>query len=321
MKVIDSDVMKLTIALGECFKKHFAKSKVYCVSDVIGEDHIYAIDENNKPMFDMLVSTARKFVFVWYYLHPSKGIDLAEELQDISLKDEKDFVIKYPNIPVKQITGTYKWAIPSILRYGKKPAGKTLRKHIEDFKIKGGNPQLEEKEYSDSCLETYRNYEWHKNPEALDKIKNKAYLMIIERLKKHPEKLKNLRGMCLYAGCAYHMSYPQLGFGMRDIDVQAFFSPEWFTNTRCAFTRHCDIDDFGKPEYFKGKTRWLDLMWNSFHSETGNFDDDVALYLNEMRYKSDRWATISQRPIINLETKKIIYKPNWIQKLEEFVKL
>ena len=311
IKIIGTDVMPISLALAECFALYYNDSDVYVVNDIIGEDHIYAVNNEKKPMFDMLVSSARKFVFVWYYIHPSKGIEMVEDLKKIVLNNGKDFVIKYPNIPMRK-TG---W--PSILRYGKKPAGMMLEKFI----VKKGNPQLEEKYYTDEDLNTYRNYQWHNIDNALKKILDKAKLMAIERLRKYPDKILNIKGYCLYAGCAYHMAYPHLGFGMRDIDVQVFFSPEWFTNTRCAFTRHCDIEEFGKPNYFGGKTRWLDLMWNSFHTETGNFNEDVINYLGEMRYKSDRWATISQRPIINLVTKRTIYKPNWLKKLEKEIKL
>jgi hypothetical protein len=135
--------------------------------------------------------------------------------------------------------------------------------------------------------------------------------------KKNPKKIANVRGYVLYAGCAYHWYNPGLGFGMRDIDVNAFFSPKWYTNSRCAFTRHCEIEQLGRSPYFAGGTRWLDLMWNTFHKETGNFAKDVCNYMQEMRMKSDRWATMSQRPMIDLATKKVIYVPTWLKKMEQ----
>jgi hypothetical protein len=304
---IVSNVLPITVLLAECFLMYKGVN-IYCVQDIDGEDHIYVQDVNNKPMFDALISTSRKFVFVWYYIHPSKGFVLMEQMKKIALSQDKDFVIKFPNIPVK--TG---W--PAILRYGKKPAGVALEKFI----IKAGNPQLQKEVFSDENLNTYRKYDWIDVPRAMDKILLKAKNMVPIRLGKNIDKIKNIRGYCLYAGCAYSAIYPELGFGMRDIDVQVFFSPEWYTNTRCAFTRHCDIKEFGEPEYFGGKTRWLDLMWNSFHTETGIFAKDVVTYLNEMRHKSDRWATISQRPIIDLNNKAIIYKPKWLKKIEKFM--
>ena len=137
IKIIGTDVMPISLALAECFALYYNDSDVYVVNDIIGEDHIYAVNNEKKPMFDMLVSSARKFVFVWYYIHPSKGIEMVEDLKKIVLNNGKDFVIKYPNIPMRK-TG---W--PSILRYGKKPAGMMLEKFI----VKKGNPQLEEKYY------------------------------------------------------------------------------------------------------------------------------------------------------------------------------
>jgi len=303
----EEDLMGLTKKLCECFEKHFPGLNVYAVNDVEGEDHVYARDENRQPMFDMLVSNSRKFVFLWYYIHPRKGLKMVNEMKILTLTFNKDFAVKFPNVPVKKAG----W--PSILRYGKKPAGVALEK----FVVKAGNPQLDEKIYTENNLNTYRSYDWFKVPNALNLIKDKAMSMEKEFLKKRnkTEKLGNIRGRVLYAGCAYHHAYPKLGFGMRDIDVETFFSPEWFTNTRCALTRPCEIEEFGRPEYFANKTRWLDLMWNSFHTETGDFKKDVITYMNEMRYKSDRWSTISQRPIIDLETKETFYTPNWIKKL------
>lgn len=303
-----NEVLSITEKLAQCFVEEYSGVSVYCVSDMIGEDHIYVQDKNGKPMFDALVSTSRKFVFVWYYIHPAKGLSLMRKMERIALKGDKDFVIKFPNVPVK------KTGFPSILRSGKKPAGVALRK----FVIKAGNPQLQKEIFSDENLNTYRNYDWVSVRGAFNKILTKSKLMTKERLHKHPEKYKNIRGYCLYAGCAYSAITPELGFGMRDIDVQVFFSSKWYTNTRCAFTRPCEIKEFGTPIYFKGKTRWLDLMWNSFHKDTEDFHSDVVTYVNEMRHKSDRWATISQRPIIDLETKKMIYMPRWLKVLKYY---
>lgn len=294
----------LALALGECLLSHYPGIEVYAVEDIPGEDHVFARDEQSKPMFDMLVSTSRRFAFVWYYIHPQKGLALVEDLKKITLMEERDFVVKFPNIPRK--TG---W--PSIIRYGKKQAGQMLN----EFIVKKGNPQLEPQYYSDEDLNTYRNYEWYEVEGALDKILGKAKEMALKRLGKHQDKWGNIRGYCLYAGCAYSLAYPQLGFGMRDIDVEVLFSPEWFTNTRAAYTEHCGIEEFGTPNYFKGKTRWLDLMWNSFHTETGDFGKDVCIYMDEMRHKSDRWATISQRPMFDLTTKELIYTPGWLRKV------
>lgn len=308
MKIImDSTVLDLSRQIADCLERHFPKTSIYVVNDVEGEDHIYSKDETGRSMFDILISSGRKFAFLWYYIHPQKGMTMVDEMKNITLANDRDFVVKFPNVPVKKAG----W--PSILRYGKKIAGASL----ERFIIKAGNPQLNEEIFSQENLNTYRSHDWHKVRGAFGKILKKSEEMIPQRLGKNINKLKNIRGICLYAGCAFDYAYPHLGFGMRDIDVQVFFSPDWYTNTRCAFTRHCDIKEFGEPEYFGGKTRWLDLMWNSFHTETGNFKNDVVTYMNEMRYKSDRWATISQRPIIDLKTKKIIYEPIWLKKIEK----
>jgi hypothetical protein len=305
--IIGDGILPITYKIGEIFCKNFKELNAYIVNDIDGEDHFYAIDEHKKPMFDLLVSSARKFVFLWYYIHPSKGMLMVEEMKKECLGKGFDYAVKFPNVPVK------KEGWPSIVRYGKKPAGIALEKFI----VKAGNPQLCEDIFSQENLNTYRSYDWYKVPNALNLILEKAKKMVPLRLKNNPDKINNIRGYCLYAGCAYSYVYPKLGFGMRDIDVEVLFSPEWYTNTRCAFTRPCGIKKFGTPEYFKGHTRWLDLMWNSFHTETGNFKHDVIQYINEMRMKSDRWSTMSQRPFIDLETERIIYKPNWLKKLEK----
>ena len=300
------EVMGLTKALADKFCEHFEELMAFAIMDIPGEDHVFAADEKGQPMFDLLVSMSRKLVFLWYYIHPTPGMKMVEGMKQLALASELDFAVKYPNVPVK--TG-----FPCIVRYGKHPAGKP-----DKFIVKFGNPMLEDKVYTQTALNTYRSYQWMETPGALDKILAKSKLMVKERFgKKHADKIKNIRGYALYAGCAYSYVYPELGFGMRDIDVNAFFSPEWYTNSRCAFTRHCDIKEFGEPEYFGGKTRWLDLMWNTFHTETGDFAEDVRVYMNEMRAKSDRWCTMSQRPFIDLVTQQIIYIPNWLKKLEE----
>lgn len=309
IQILDADVLPLSVGLGEIFHRHYPDCRVIVVQDIPGEDHIFAWDEQSKPMFNMLVSTARRFAFTWYYIHPRKGLDLVEDLRQTTLMARRDFVIKYPNLPFRNAG----W--PSILRYGRYEAGQMLH----NFIVKGGNPQLELERFSDEALATYRMYNWYAVPGALDKILAKAKTMAVERLKSNPDKLGNIRGYCLYAGCAYSLTYPQLGFGMRDIDVQVFFSPEWYTNTRAAFTRHCNIPEFGEPAYFDRKTRWLDLMWNSFHVENGTFADNVCRYVDEMRRKSDRWATISQRPMWDLTTKELIYTPQWLQKVSKLL--
>jgi hypothetical protein len=306
------EILQITQDVARCFTDNFPNLKAYLVNDIKGEDHVYAIDENGKPMFDMLVSSSMKFVFLWYYIHPKKGMKMVSEMKDISLASGNDFVVKYPNVPVK------KEGWPSIVRYGKKPAGLALEKFI----VKAGNPQLEETTYSEENLNTYRSYVWDQVPNALDLILNKAKEMTEKRLPRRKGlDMTHVRGYFLYAGCAYHMAYPHLGFGMRDIDVEVILSPKQFSNTRCAQTEPCGIKEFGEPEYFKGHTRWLDLMWNSMHTETGDINHDLLVYLNEMRHRSDRWATISQRPIINLETKQTVYTPNWLKKLESIIHL
>jgi len=307
VKIID-EVMEITERLAECFSKHFPELTAYAVNDIPGEDHVYARDtENGKAMFDLLVSSSRKFVFLWYYVHPKKGYEMVEEMKELTLLRSKDFAVKYPNIPVKP-------GFPCIVRYGKNPAGNPKK-----WITKGGNPQLSKEIFTEKNLNTYRDYEWMNIDNALDLIQAKALEMVKFYLNKRnkPEKIDIFQGMVLYAGCAYSYLYPELGFGMRDIDVNAFFDHTWKTNTRCALTQGCDIEEFGRPEYFGGNTRWLDLMWNNFHAESGIFSLDVNMYIDEMRKKSDRWATISQRPVIDLATKETIYLPNWLKKLEK----
>lgn len=302
--------LPLTTKIGNCLSKHFPDIEIFLVSDIPGEDHIYAINEFNVPMFDLLISKNRKFAFIWYYLHlEEKGIKMVKEMKDIALQEKKDFVIKFPNFPKKRPD------IHTTIRWGRNTGGQTNLNLLNKVMIKKGNLQLEDKIYSRENLATYRNYDWIKVPKALDMILVKAKEMAIARLQKHPERIKEIRGYCLYAGCAYHYVYPELGFGMRDIDVNVFFSPKYRVGSICTFTENCGIEEFGRPEYCEGKTRWLDLMWNNFRSEKGNFDENVNDYMSKMRPTSDRWATMSQRPFINLETQKVIYLPNWLKKM------
>jgi hypothetical protein len=42
--------------------------------------------------------------------------------------------------------------------------------------------------------------------------------------------------------------------------------------------------------------------------------------LEYARRGSDRWATISQRPIIILETEEVVYIPNWLKKFSDYLK-
>ena len=148
------------------------------------------------------------------------------------------------------------------------------------------------------------------------------------RLRLHPDKEKNIIAYYLYAGGAFSYAFPNLSFGLRDIDVEVLFDNSWKTNTRCAFTRPSNITELGEDDYFLGKkvegfnkTRWIDLMWNSIHQpSTGDPDKDLIIYLNEMRFKSDRWATASQRPFVNLETKRVVYIPRWLNILLSYMK-
>jgi hypothetical protein len=310
--VIIGDCLPLTIDIAKCLLRYFPHISVFCVQDILGEDHVFAKNEIGTPMFDMLISTRRKFAFIWYYIHLyQKGIEMVREMKDISLKAKKDFVIKFPNFPKKRPD------IHTTIRWGKKSGGKENLKLLNRVMVKKGNLQLEDKVYSREELATVRDYNWNKVPGALDKILAKAKLMALARLKKHPERVGEIRGYCLYAGCAYYWQYPKLGFGMRDIDVNVFFSPKYLVGSICTFTENCGIEEFGRPQYCDGETRWLDLMWNTLHSEAETFDESVLRYVGEMRQGSDRWATISQRPIINLETGKVIYTPNWLKKMKD----
>lgn len=287
IRVLDYGVSDLAVRLAETFHEHYPDCRVLVVQDTPGEDHVFALDDHNKPAFDLFASSSRKLAFLWYYVYPRRALALPEEL--------------------KSAAG---WG--SVVRWDlRKGAGPV-------FITKKGSPQLEPGEFDDRALIAYRLYDWYTVPAAMDKILTRAKIMTVQRLRSHPEKIANIRGYCLYAGCAYTLVYPELSFGMRDIDVQVFFSPDWWTNMRSAFSRECEIEEFGRPElYFSGRTRTLDLMWNSFHIEQGSFADNVRRYIEEMRYKSDRWATMSQRPLIDLETKEVIYVPRWLERVAE----
>ena len=304
------DCLPLTRKLAACLTENHKRIKVFCVEDIPGEDHVYAKNEHGVPMFDMLISSKRKFAFIWYYINLyAKGIAMVETMKDIALAERKDFVIKFPNFPKKRPD------IHTTIRWGEKEGGAVNLKLLHKVMVKKGNPQLEEKIYTRQQLAEYRNYDWIKVPGALDKILKKAKSMCMARLMNKPERIPEIRGYVLYAGCAYHHTYPDFGFGMRDIDVNVFFSPKVMVGSICTFTENCGIEEFGRPEYCDKETRWLDLMWNTFHEDNKNFDQNILDYTAAMRATSDRWATISQRPIINLTTKKIIYRPNWIQRL------
>jgi hypothetical protein len=311
LQIVTDQVQKLSIALGQCFQDAFPSNQVYLIQDIPGEDHIYAQDENGKPVLDMLITARRKFAFLWYYLQPEQGLELVSAMKKISLSSEMDFVVKFPNFPVPKD----KMGWPTIIRYGKHPAGQLL----ERFITKRGNPSLEQKKYTAEDLKTYRNYEWFQVPGALDRIQKVAEQMVAKRLGRNVDKMANIRAYLLYAGCAYSYAYPGLGFGMRDIDVEILFSPEWYTNTRAAYTWECGIKEFGTPNYFGGKTRWLDLMYNTLHTETGDIRKDLETYIAEMRGNSDRWATMSQRPFVNLIDGEILYRPSWMVQLHSIL--
>lgn len=307
-------IIPLTEKLGNCLLKHFPTAKVFCVEDIPGEDHVYAQNENNIPMFDMIITTGRKFAFIWYY-HDlyRKGIEMVEEMKDIAINEKKDFIIKFPNFPKKRPD------IHTTIRWGEKAGGKKNLMLLKKIMIKKGNPQLEATIHSRNLLATYRNFKWTEVPNALDLILAKAKSMAMERLKTKKERIPEIRGYFLYAGCGYSYVFPELGFGMRDIDVNLLFTPKYKVGSICTFTENCGIKEFGKPEYCEGKTRWLDLMWNNLDNDSGDVNADMLELLARMRFTSDRWATMSQRPMINLETKEIIYKPNWLNKIKAFI--
>lgn len=312
--VVIGDCLPLTIKLAECLFKHFPTAKIFAVNDIIGEDHVYAQNQNNIPMFDMIITTVRKFAFIWYY-HDlyKKGINMVQEMKDIALKERKDFIIKFPNFPKKRPD------IHTTIRWGQKVGGEKNLMLLNKILIKKGNPQLEEKIHSRELLTTYRNFNWNKIPNALDMILGKAKNMAMVRLENKKERIPEIRGYYLYAGCGFSYSFPKLGFGMRDIDVNVMFSPKYKVGSICTFTENCEIEQFGRPEYCDGETRWLDLMWNNLHHDTGNTDEDMLGFIKKIRSHSDRWATGCQRPIINLETKKIIYIPEWLKKIEKVI--
>ena len=181
---------------------------------------------------------------------------------------------------------------------------------------------LEEKPKPLEVIWDYRNYEWLKVPNALKLILARAKSMMEEYFSRHPEKayeMGNIACYTLYAGCAFSYVFPQISFGMRDIDVNVFFKKgSSIKGFRAAFTRECSIKEFGTPEYFGNKTRWLDMMVNRYISE-GDNQKCIVDYLEYSRKCSDRWATISQRPIIVLETEEVVYIPNWLRKFIDYL--
>ncbi len=304
VQIINNSV-DLSIRVGETFEKFFPESESFIINDISGEDHIITfLNESRKPIFDSMITTARKFVFVWYYNLPDeRGIEMIEAMKNMVINDSFDFAVKYAGVQQKS-TG-----FPSIIRYGTKTAG---HQH-EKFVLKKGNIFLEDKRniYDDENKQTYRIYEWG-NDSVLDKIYKKSDEMLKIRLRNHPDYLNHVLGFYLYSGGAFSYVFPRLGFGLRDIDVEVLFDNKIKTNTRCAFTRNCDIEELGVPKYFNYKTRWLDLMFNNVHTEETETRKALKLYLDEMRAKSDRWSTMAQRPFINLLTHQIEYIPNWI---------
>lgn len=298
----------ISVKIANLFEDFFTESTSYVINDKVGEDHIYIV-KGNTPIFDAMVTSARKFVFVWYYNIPDeRGIKMIDEMKNMVLNSSVyDFAVKYAGVQQKS-TG-----FPSIIRYGKKEAG---HQH-EKFVLKHGNIFLEDKKniYDDENKLTYRNYNWA-NKKILNKIYNKSNEMLRQRARLHPEYLiNNIIGYYLYSGAAFSYLFPSLSFGLRDIDVEVLFDNKIKTNTRCAFTRNCEIDELGKPKYFDYKTRWLDLMYNNTHSDDVDPSSALTTFLNEMRNKSDRWSTMSQRPFINLVNDEVVFIPEWIKKL------
>src|ERR1035437_6763810 len=110
-EIIDTGgTLPLTKRLAELLEEHFPLATACVANDVPGEDHVYAKSESGKPMFDMLLSSSRGFAFVWYYVHPAKGMGMIKAMKEEALNGGVDFVAKFPNIP-KKSTG-----YPSIFR-------------------------------------------------------------------------------------------------------------------------------------------------------------------------------------------------------------
>lgn len=324
---ISPDAMPLTHCVADTLFKHFPDLDVYVVQDIPGEDHVYA-QHTGEPTFDLLVTTARKFVFLWYYAMPPRVVDdrgvlLMDDLKKLAIGQDYDLVIKYaqtrqrPHMPAM------------IIRQGKKATMGTgdyasimVHPAYQKFVIKRGNPQLEGKQQSEEYLRTYRNQDWV-IPNVFERLSDRTFGLVKDSLKRHGRSHmeEDLRGGILYAGCAFHYVYPKLGFGMRDVDVNVFFAPRTYSeglrSSRGVLARNCGIEEFGKPSYFGYKTRILDVMWNILHQDTGDAHKDILAYVGEMRFTSDRWSTASQRPILDLQTGELLYVPAWLQRLEQ----
>ena len=304
------NVLELSVELGKIIEDYFNNLKVYVINDIDNEDHIYAITEiDNKPIFDLLISTKRKFGFLWYFTYPSeKGIEMVKKMKEKCLNSSYDLMVRYVAVKIK----------PNLMIFNNNEKNDKIQTKIENFILKHGNPFLEDvntindKEF----ILTYRNFDWHKEKDILDKILKRSKEMFYERLKKHPDKIQNAHLFLLYAGGGFSFCFPKLAFGIRDIDVEVLMTNKWFIVTRQAYAKYTEIDELGKPKFLDYKTRKLDLMINSLHSDiTNDRKSDLILYLNEMRSKSNRWATMAQRPFIDLETKEILFVPYWIRRL------
>lgn len=320
LQLISPQVLPLTKAVALCLEQYFPFLSIHVVQDQPGEDHVYA-QHDGKPAFDLLVTTARKFVFLWYYALPSRvagdrGMQLVDELRTIAVDSGFDLVVKYAWAQVKP------GAPALIIRQGKSDMGASMFVHpkFQRFIIKGGNPELDVEQHSELFLATYRNYDWV-YPEALPRLRARTAQLMEESLDRNNKGAlrSELRGYLLYAGCAFHYVFPRMGFGMRDIDVNVFFSPAAYSkgvrSSRGVLTRPCGVDEFGKPEYFHNNTRLLDVMWNVLKQDSGDRRADILHYMQTMRQTSDRWATISQRPFIDLNDGTVFYLPNWLRRM------
>lgn len=318
-------VLDITTSVARCLLQHFPDLDIYVANDIPGEDHVYA-QYQGSPVFDLLVTTARKFVFLWYYAMPhgvagDRGVQMVDQLRVIALDSSFDLVVKYAEARVTD------GAPALIIRQNKQSKGQSILAHpkFQKFIVKKGNPQLEMEKRGALYISTYRNYEWQ-FPRALACIKNRSQQMMLESLKRTSKvrMQKLIASYVLYAGCAFHYVYPQLGFGMRDIDVNVFFrstaKSKGMRSARGALSRHCGIEQFGMPEYFGHKTRLIDVMWNVLKEDDGCVADNILAFVHTMRFTSDRWATISQRPFVDLGTRKVMYVPAWLRQLDKDVK-